>query len=151
MAEKAAEAEARGGASARARLGEGRRLSFDDLGPAAERESHSRGGGVGEDGGESHERRVRSSLAAEFDELRPFGAETMPAAEVVRALEAELGGRGRVTAALAEAAGRPAAATALNSADSAPAIRAAAREWREVWARVSAERGERERVGPPAD
>eukprot|EP00965_Chrysotila_dentata_P160082 5286431-Pleurochrysis_carterae.AAC.1 len=75
----------------------------------------------------------------------------MPAAEVVRALEAELGGGGRVTAALAEAAGRSASATALTSADSAPAIRAAAREWREVLARVSAARRPTAPAQPPAD
>eukprot|EP00965_Chrysotila_dentata_P245982 6206890-Pleurochrysis_carterae.AAC.1 len=55
-------------------------------------------------------------------------------------------GAGRLTTAIAEAAGRPAAAAALTSADSAPALRAAAREWRELWARSPASRGA---AGPP--
>eukprot|EP00965_Chrysotila_dentata_P104393 3447174-Pleurochrysis_carterae.AAC.1 len=81
MAEKAAEAAARGEAASRARLGEGRRLRFDDL-DAAEAPALSSGDG---DGGtrtdDPHERSVRSSLAAEFGELRPRGAEAMPTAE----------------------------------------------------------------------
>eukprot|EP00965_Chrysotila_dentata_P123499 4082121-Pleurochrysis_carterae.AAC.1 len=95
MAEKAEEADARGAAGSRAGLGEGRRLTFDDMGaatgPAPQREGTS-GGTLAE---WPHERSVRSSLAAEFGELRPHGHEATPTAEVVRALEAELGGSGR--------------------------------------------------------
>eukprot|EP00965_Chrysotila_dentata_P051152 1695632-Pleurochrysis_carterae.AAC.1 len=69
----------------------------------------------------------------------------------MRALEAELGGSCRVAAALAAAAGRSAVAAALTSADSAPAIRAAAREWRGVLARVSAAGGGPAQTHPPAD
>eukprot|EP00965_Chrysotila_dentata_P048914 1622933-Pleurochrysis_carterae.AAC.1 len=149
MAEKAAEAEARGGAGPRARLGEGRRLRFDDQAVGAPALQQG-GGGGGTDASAPHERSVRSSLAIEVGELRPLGAEAMTTAEVVRALEAELGGSVRVTTALAVAAGRSAAAAALTSADSAPAIRAAAREWRGLLARVSAARASLTPARPPA-
>eukprot|EP00965_Chrysotila_dentata_P178823 5905162-Pleurochrysis_carterae.AAC.1 len=105
MAEKAAEAEARGESGTRARVGEGRRLTFDDQGAAAEPAPRRGDEGAGPAPERPHDRNVRSTLAVEFDGLRPGGYEAMPAAEVVRALEAELGGSGRVTAALAEAAG----------------------------------------------
>eukprot|EP00965_Chrysotila_dentata_P159032 5253862-Pleurochrysis_carterae.AAC.1 len=104
MAEKAAKAEARGQEGPRVRPGEGRRLHFDNPDPAG---GHARrAGGAGENAEPPDARNVRPSLADEFGELRPRGVEAMPAAEVARALEAELGGGGRVTAALAEAAGR---------------------------------------------
>eukprot|EP00965_Chrysotila_dentata_P097244 3214196-Pleurochrysis_carterae.AAC.1 len=81
MAEKAAEAAARGGVGSQARLGEGRRLRFDDSDTA---EAPALSAGDGDDGARTddpHERNVRSSLAAEFGELRPRGAEAMPTAE----------------------------------------------------------------------
>eukprot|EP00965_Chrysotila_dentata_P019957 660878-Pleurochrysis_carterae.AAC.1 len=82
MAEKAAEAEARGGAGPRVRLGEGRQLRFDDpdAGGAPPPPPADRGGGA--DAGTPHEWNVRSSLATEFGELRPRGAEAMPTADV---------------------------------------------------------------------
>eukprot|EP00965_Chrysotila_dentata_P161670 5339672-Pleurochrysis_carterae.AAC.1 len=95
MAEKAAETEARGGAGTRARLGEGRRLTFNDQGTAAAPEPRRGDDGTGSAPEEPHNRNVQSALAAEFGELRPDGFAAMPAAEVVRALEAELGGSGR--------------------------------------------------------
>eukprot|EP00965_Chrysotila_dentata_P124447 4113144-Pleurochrysis_carterae.AAC.1 len=130
MAEKAAEAAANGREGPRVRPGEGRRLTFEDTGPAGATARWNGDARADAGGGTRVERNVRSSLADEFGELRPRGAEALSAADVVCALERELGGAGRVTAALAEAAGRSAAAAALTSADSAPAIRAAAREWR---------------------
>eukprot|EP00965_Chrysotila_dentata_P058941 1956642-Pleurochrysis_carterae.AAC.1 len=81
MAEKAAEADARGQGGPRVRPGEGRRLSFDDPAPS---EGQAPGGGdaSARDGAEPpRERSVRSELAEEFGELRPRGAEGLPAAE----------------------------------------------------------------------
>eukprot|EP00965_Chrysotila_dentata_P112230 3710026-Pleurochrysis_carterae.AAC.1 len=80
MAEKAAEAAASGGAGPRARLGEGRRLHFDDQAAGASAAQQGAGGN-GIDAGAPHERSVRSSLAVEFGELRPLGAEAMTTAE----------------------------------------------------------------------
>eukprot|EP00965_Chrysotila_dentata_P156179 5159785-Pleurochrysis_carterae.AAC.1 len=71
LAEKAAETDARGEAGARARLGEGRRLTFDDPGAAAAPGPRRGGDGAGPAPEAPHERNVRSTLAAEFDELRP--------------------------------------------------------------------------------
>eukprot|EP00965_Chrysotila_dentata_P145848 4818549-Pleurochrysis_carterae.AAC.1 len=95
MAEKAAEEEARGVGGPRARLGEGRRLRFDAPDAEGATAPPPDDGGSGASAAAPHERNVRSSLATEFGELRPRGAETMPTADVVRALEAELGGSGR--------------------------------------------------------
>eukprot|EP00965_Chrysotila_dentata_P016127 534475-Pleurochrysis_carterae.AAC.1 len=61
-------------------------------------------------------------------ELRPAGAEGMDAAQVLRRLEAELGGAARVSTEISRAAGRGDALHLL-AADSQPAVRAAATDW----------------------
>eukprot|EP00965_Chrysotila_dentata_P094417 3121504-Pleurochrysis_carterae.AAC.1 len=60
-------------------------------------------------------------------------------------------GAGRIASAIAQAAGRPAGAAALTSASSAPALRVAAREWRELVGRTHAAQREAWHEHPPAD
>eukprot|EP00965_Chrysotila_dentata_P019180 638849-Pleurochrysis_carterae.AAC.2 len=81
MAEKAAEADARGQVGPRVRPGEGRRLSFDDPAPDAGQAPCGGDAGAYEDTVPPRARNVRSELADEFGKLRPRGAETLPAAE----------------------------------------------------------------------
>eukprot|EP00965_Chrysotila_dentata_P120333 3978909-Pleurochrysis_carterae.AAC.1 len=103
LAEKEAEsADAATGAGAR--LAGGRQLNFS--GERDEDTARPRRGRDEDAGVPPPARRARAAPepAAEFAELRPAGAEDMDSAQLVRELEAAMGGSGRLTSAIAEAA-----------------------------------------------
>eukprot|EP00965_Chrysotila_dentata_P009461 308192-Pleurochrysis_carterae.AAC.1 len=127
LAEKAAE-EADRAAQERARRAGARTLTFDaSAGGAQGGDAPKRGllrAPEADAEGLPQARRPRPLPGLE--ELRPSGAEQLSVAEVIAALEREMGGGVRLATMLATAAGRSAAMVALMAPDSVPAVHTAA-------------------------